>query len=138
MHSFRPLEVVLGRKMRLPAVINDPIRDRVLLCAGPHCEVCSSEGPYYSMSQETLDGFEGTILASTSQIVPFASPTTVATDLETAISTTDVATTTGVAERISTCVSSRDTSLVVESSTTPEIPIRSARVGKRTRDSICK
>ena len=53
---------------------------------------------------------ERTILAGTSEIASFASPTTVAPDLVTARLITDGTTTTGVLEQISTYVSSRDTS----------------------------
>ena len=143
-----PSEVLLGRKMRLPAVINYPIGERVVFRAGPHTEsfparcVVRKGNNTAWLTKEDSDGSERTILASTSQIAPFASPTTAALDLVTAKSTTDGTTTTGVAEQTSTFVSSRGPSLVVESSTTPEVPLRrSARVRKpnpRFNDFICK
>ena len=142
-----PSEVLLGRKMQLPAVINYPIGERVVFRAGPHTEsfparyVVRKGNNTAWFTKEDSDGSERTILASTSQIAPFASPTTAAPDLVTAKSTTDGTTTTGVAEQTSTCVSSRGPSLVVESSTTPEVPLRrSARVRKpnpRFNDFIC-
>ena len=143
-----PSEVLLGRKMRLPAVINYPIGERVVFRAGPHTEsfparyVVRKGNNTAWLTKEHSDGSRRTILASTSQIAPFGSPTTGAPDLVTAKSTTDGTTTTGVAEQTSTCVSSRGPSLVVESSTTPEVPLRrSARVRKpnpRFNDFICK
>ena len=132
--------------MRLPAVINCPIGERVVFRAAPHAEsfpamyVVRKGNNTAWLTQENSDGPERTILASTNQIAPFASQITDAPDIVTARSTTDGATTTGVAEQISTCVSSRDTSLFVESST-PEVPIRSARARKpnpRFNDYICK
>ena len=138
-----PSEVLLGRKMRLPAVINYPIGERVVFRAGPHTEsfparyVVRKGNNTAWLTKEDSDGSERTILAGTSQIAPFASPTTAAPDLVTATSTTDGTTTTGVAEQ-----TSRGSSLVVESSTTPEVPLRkSARVRKpnpRFSDFICK
>ena len=143
-----PSEVLLGRKMRLPAVINYPIKERVVFRAGPHTDsfparyVVRKGNNTAWLTKEVSDGSERTILASTSHIAPFASPTTAAPDLETAKSTTDGTTTTGVAEQTSTCVSNRGPSLVVESSTTPEVPLRrSTRVRKpnpRFNDFICK
>ena len=143
-----PSEVLLGRKMRLPAVISFPIRERVVFRAGPHAAsfparyVVRKGNNTAWLTNEDSDGSDRTILASTRQIAPFACPTTVAPDLVTARSTTDGTTTTGVAEQTSTCVSSRDSSLVVKSSTAPEVPIRrSARVRKpnpRINEFICK
>ena len=143
-----PSEVLLGRKMRLPAVINYPIGERVVFCAGPHAEffharyVGRKGNSTAWLTKEGSDGSERTILASPSQIAPFASPTTVAPDLVTAKSTTDGTTTTGLAKQTSTCVSSRGSSLTVESSTTPEVPLRwSALVrnpNPRFNDFICK
>ena len=144
-----PSEVLLGRKMRLPAVINYPIGERVVFRAGPHTESFPARYVVRKgintawLTKEDSDGSaERTILASTSQIAPFASSTTAAPDLVTAKSTTDGTTTTGVAEQTSTCVSSRGSSLVVESSTTPEVPLRrSARVREpnpRFNYFICK
>ena len=84
----------------------------------------------------TLDnssGSEKTIPAKTTRIATFPSPNTFASYLVAARLTTDVATATRVAEEISICVPGRDTSLVVESSTIPDIPIRrSERVRKPT------
>ena len=105
--------------MRLPAVINYPIGERVVFRAGPHTEsfpakyVVRKGNNTAWLTKEDSDGSERTILAGTSQIAPFASPTTAAPDLVTAKSTTDGTTTTGVAEQTSTCVSSRGPSLVV-------------------------
>ena len=91
------------------------------------------------LESKTSDRSERTILAKTNQIVPFASPSTVFPNLLTARSTTDVATTTGLAEQVWKCVYSRDTSLVVEAFTTPEVSNRrlgGLRLsGNRTRDS---
>ena len=143
-----PSEVLLGRKMRLPAVINYPIGERVVFRAGPHTDsfparyVVRKGNNTAWLTKEVSDGSERTILASTSHIAPFASPTTAAPDLETAKSTTDGTTTTGVAVQTSTCVSNRGPAFVVESSTTPEVPLRrSTRVRKpnpRFNDFICK
>ena len=143
-----PSEVLLGRKMRLPAVINYPIGERVVFRSGPHTEsfparyVVRKGSNTAWLTKEDSDGSERTILANTSQNAPLASPTTAAPDLVTAKSTTDGTTTTGVAEQTSTCVSSRGSFLVVESSTTLEVPLRrSARVRKPTprfNDFICK
>ena len=137
-----PSEVLLGRKMRLPAVINYPIGERVIFRAGPHTKSFPARYVVWKgnntawLTNEDSDGSERTILASTNQIAPFASPTTAAPDLVTAKSTTDGTTTTGVAEQTSTCISSRGPSLVVESSTTPRS--RSGglhETGNRTQDS---
>ena len=143
-----PSEVLLGRKMRLRAVINYAIGERVVFRAGPHAEsfparyVVRKGNNTAWLTKEDSDGSERTILASTSQIAPFASPTTATPNRVTAKSTTDGTTTTGVAEQTSTCVFSRGSSLVVESSTTPEVQLRrSARVRKpnpRVNDFICK
>ena len=143
-----PSEVLLGRKLRLPAVINYSIGDRVVFRAGPHATsfparyVVRKGNNTSCLTKEDSDGSERTILASTSQIAPFVCSTTVAPDLVTSRLTTDSTTTTGVAEQTSTCVTSRDSSLVVKSSTTPEVPIRrSARVRKpnpRFNDFVCK
>ena len=100
-----PSEILLGRKMRLPAVINYPIGERVVFRAGPHTKsfparyVVRKGNNTAWLTKEDSDGSERTILASTSQIAPFASPTTAAPDPVTAKSTTDGTTTTGVAER---------------------------------------
>ena len=132
-----PSEVLLGRKMRLPAVINYPIGECVVFRAGPHAEsfparyVVRKGNNTAWLTKKHSDGSGRTIPVSTSQIAPFASPTTVASDLVTARSTTDGTMATGVAEQTSTCVCSRGSSLVVESTTTPEVPLRrSARVRK--------
>ena len=132
-----PLEVLLGRKMRLPALINFPIGERVVFGAGLHSAsfparyVVRKGNNTAWLTKKDSDGSDRTILVSTSQSAPFACPTIVAPDLVMARSTTDGTTTTEVAEQTSTCVSSRDSSLVVKSSATPEVPIRrSARVRK--------
>ena len=111
-----PSEVPLGNKVRLPAVIIYPIRERVEFGAEAHAAyfpemyVVGKGNNTAWLTQENSDGSERTILAKTSQIAPFASPITVTPDLVTARSTRDAATTTGVAEQILTCVSSGDTS----------------------------
>ena len=143
-----PSEVLLRKKLRLPAVINFPIGERKVFRAGPHAAsfparyVVRKGNKTAWLTKEDSDGSERTILASSSQTAPFACPTTVAPDLVMARSTTDGTTTMGVAEHTSTCVSSRDSYSVVKSSTTPEVPIRrSARVRKpnpRFNDFICK
>ena len=137
-----PSEVLLGRKMRLPAVINFPMGERVIFRAGPHAAsfparyVVRKGDNTAWLTKENSDGSERSILA------PFACPTTVAPDLVTARSTTDGIMTTRVADETSKCVPRRDSSLVVKFSTTPEVTIRrSARVSKpnpRFNDFICK
>ena len=88
--------------MRLPAVINYPIGERVVFRAGPHAAyfparyVVRKGNNTAWLTKEDSDESERTILASTSQIAPFACPTTVAPDLATARSTTDGTTTTGL------------------------------------------
>ena len=143
-----PAEVLLEKKMRLPAVNNYPIGERVFFHAGPHAAffparyVVRKGNNTTWLTIEDSDKAERTILASTSQITSFACPTTVAPVLVTARSTTHGTTTTGVAEQSSTCVTSKDSSLVVKSFTTPEVPIRKpARVttpNPRFNDFICK
>ena len=148
MRGKTPSKVLRRSKMQFPAVINYSIRELVVFRAGPHAAYFPAihsvrKGKITAwLTQKISDGFERTILTRTSQIATLARRTTVALDLVTAESTTDGTTTTGVAEQVSTCVSSRDTSLVVESSTTTEVPItRSARVRKpnsKRNDYICR
>ena len=81
--------------MRFLAVINYPIGERAVFRAGPHATsfparyVVRKGNSIAWLTEENSDGPERTNLASTSQIAPFACPTTVAPDLVTARSTTD-------------------------------------------------
>ena len=107
-----PSYVLLGTKVQLPAVIIFPIKERVVFCAGPNTAsfsaiyVVRKGNNTVWLKQENSDGSERTIPTSTRQIALFASPTTGFIHQMTARSTTDVATTTGMTEQISTCTSS--------------------------------
>ena len=73
-----PSEFLLGRKSRLSAVISYPIGEPVVFPAGPHAEsfparyVVRKGNNTAWLTKEDSDGSEKTILASISQIAPFA------------------------------------------------------------------